>query len=283
MVGRKRTVSTRSSRRTAANGSNEGPDIYQQMLADAGVSAQGTSSPERPLKRRRPAPQLGDERDGIPSGGGKADESQGGSHVSEDEDEDADVEFQDVLLPKPTVQTMERDSDDEGDDEAEDDEELQFEDIDFASPLKDTKTEIQEPAQLELNLTAQQSATATKRAAERRKPITKEERERRVDVHRTHLLCLLSHVSRRNHWCNDAQVQDSLRPHLTDKAVNYLTPGSHLPQFGQAESLKNGLKLSGEVWKTKFEIRERGLRRALWAEDPEQLNDVSALDRLSTG
>ncbi|POR37283.1 DNA repair protein rhp41 [Tolypocladium paradoxum] len=279
MVGRKRTAPTRSSRRTAAGGSNEEPDIYQQMLAEAGVSAQDTGSPERPLKRRRPGSQREDERTEIPTSRGKADESRIGDLESEDADED--VEFQDVILPEPTVQTMERDSDDEGDDE-----ELEFEDVDFASPLKDTKTETREPAELELNLTAQQAATPTKRAGERRKPITKEERERRIDIHRAHLLCLLSHVTRRNHWCNDAKVQESLRPHLTDRAVNYLNPGSHLPQFGQAESLKNGLKLSAEVWKTKFEVRERGLRRALWAEDQEQLKDYetpgemdSCLDR----
>ncbi|PNY24673.1 DNA repair protein rhp41 [Tolypocladium capitatum] len=271
MVGRKRTIPTRSSRRTAAGGSNEEPDIYQQMLADAGVSAQDPSSPERPLKRRRPGPQREEEPAEVLTRRGKEDESPVGDRESEDDDDD--VEFQDVVLPEPTVQTMERDSDDDGDDEEDDDEELEFEDIDFTSPLKDTKTETQGPADLELNLTAQQSFTPTKRAGERRKPITKEERERRVDIHRTHLLCLLSHISRRNHWCNDVEAQGSLRRHLTDKAVNYLNPGSHLPQFGQAESLKNGLKLSAEVWKTKFEIRERGLRRALWAEDPKQLKD----------
>jgi xeroderma pigmentosum group C-complementing protein len=56
--------------------------------------------------------------------------------------------------------------------------------------------------------------------------------------------------------------------------VTYLNPGLHLSQFGRTESIKNGLKMVEGVWKTKFEVTERGLRRALWAEDPEQLQDV---------
>lgn len=271
MVGRKRTVPSRSSRRGPGSGSNGEPDIYQQMLADAGVSAPDQGSPGRPLKRRRQGPQhpVGD----SPAGQGVNNKRDSRLDVqgSEDEDDD-DIEFQDVLLPKPTVQTMDLQSDDESDE----DEDVQFEDIDFSAPLTFATTTAQSN-NLELNLTAHQSATSpSKRPGERRKPISKEERERRVDVHRTHLLCLLSHVARRNHWCNDATVQDHLRPHLTEKAVNYLTPGSHLPQFGQAESLKNGLGQAGDMWKSKFEITERGLRRALWAENAEQLQDVGA-------
>ncbi|OAQ93487.1 nitrilase [Purpureocillium lilacinum] len=165
---------------------------------------------------------------------------------------------------------MELDTDEEDEDE-DDEEENKFEDIDFAKPLNDTIPA--EPASLELNLTAHQATTSPGRGRERRKPITKEERERRIQVHQVHLLCLLCHISRRNRWCNDTKVQEALRPHLTAKTVNYLNPGANLSQFGQAESLKNGLKQAGSMWESKFEIRERGLRRALWAEDPAQLQD----------
>lgn len=272
MVGRKRAVSSRSSRRGTGSGQDAEPNIYQQMLSEAGVSAPDERSPERPLKRRRP----GSQQQVNPSSDGPSTQSQLKTQLDtppSDDDEDEDIEFQDVVLPAPTVQTMELESDDEDDE----DEDIQFEDVDFSAPLPDAPAE--KSSNLELNLTAHQSsASPSKRPGERRKPISKEERERRVDIHRTHLLCLLSHVARRNHWCNDARVQDSLRPHLTDKTVNYLTPGSHLPQFGQAESLKNGLRQAADVWKTKFEITERGLRRALWAEDAEQLQHVSIYD-----
>ncbi|XP_044719090.1 rad4 transglutaminase-like domain-containing protein [Hirsutella rhossiliensis] len=256
MVASKRTVTRRSTRRAGVGGSNDEPDIYRQMLAEAG------EKPQSPLDDKR---HLNQSETGEQEGG----------QAQEDEDEDEELEFQDVILPNPTVQTLERDSDEE---DSDDDEDLHFEDVDFVNWLNDTKGKAPEIAELELNLTAQQSSTTpTKRPGERRKPITKEEKDRRIAIHKTHLLCLLSHVARRNHWCNDHKVQESLRPHLTDKTVHYLNPESHLPQFGQAESLKNGLKQAADVWKSKFEIKERGLRRALWAEDVEQLKDYEPL------
>ncbi|KAI5464802.1 hypothetical protein BGZ63DRAFT_349967 [Mariannaea sp. PMI_226] len=287
MVGRKRTATRASSRRSTAGATATGGEIYQDMLTEAGVNAPDLTSPERPLKRRR----AGQGRIETPQDRVLVDETQVPSPkpkpdvqpVPEEDDEEDDVEFEDVVIPEPTVQTMELESDEEEDEEEED---LVFEDIDFGALPSDRPT-ADEPKELELNLSAQKASTAqAKKIAERRKPLSKEEREQRADTHKAHLLCLLSHVARRNHWCNDARVQDYLRPYLADKMVTYLNPGLNLSQFGRTESIKNGLKQVEGIWKSKFEITERGLRRALWAEDPEQLKDYeppndmeSCLDR----
>ncbi|KAG5965027.1 hypothetical protein E4U57_004639 [Claviceps arundinis] len=284
MVGRKRNVSTRGSRRiaSAAKGSSQ-PNVYAQMLAEAHVSATEESSPARPLKRRRPNAERDVGRQIKSSPDQKRPKLEG---PGSDEDSEEDMEFEDVLLPTPTVQTMEADDDDDDDDEDDDagydDEENgvgaseHFQNIDFTAPLPESTKSSEESSHLQLNLTAQKAAQTTatssaKRTGERRKPLSKAERENRVQVHQAHLVCLLAHVARRNHWCNDGRVQDALRSHLSDKASKYLTPSSRLTQFGQAESLKNGLKQSIDLWKTKFIVTERGLRRALWAEDVEQL------------
>ncbi|CAG1976706.1 unnamed protein product [Fusarium graminearum] len=275
MVGRKRPATRSSTRRGAAAAAAvpTGGEIYQDMLAEAGVNPRIPSSPERPLKRRRATPkkpvaQAVKDPEPVPEDPEPSKAPQA-AEEDDDEDEDEDIEFQDVILPQPTMQTMELESEDESDEE-----EIMFEDVDFTAPLQDLGSKPEAPQALELNLTAQQSSTAqAKKTVERRKPITKEERKIRIDVHKAHILCLLAQAARRNHWCNDGRVQDYLRPHLTDKTVTYLTPGSHLPQFGRTESLKTGLKKAEEVWKTKYEVTERGLRRSLWAEDPEQLND----------
>ncbi|KAM0202420.1 hypothetical protein ACHAPI_001611 [Fusarium lateritium] len=274
MVGRKRPATRSSTRRGAAAAVPTGGEIYQDMLAEAGVNPR-LPSPERPLKRRRAGPGKAISDTSSPAKPApKQTQPTQPPHPEpaeeDDEDEDEDIEFQDVVLPQPTLQTMELESDDDDEDE-----DIMFEDVDFTASLQDINSKSEEPKSLELNLTAHQSSTSQgKRAAERRKPITREERKIRTDIHKAHLLCLLSHAARRNHWCNDGKVQDYLQPHLTDKTVNYLTPGAHLPQFGQTESLKTGLKQAENVWATKYEISERGLRRALWAEDPEQLQDV---------
>jgi len=177
-------------------------------------------------------------------------------------------------LPAPTIQTLDRDSDEDD----EEDEDIQFEDVDFEAWLRGDEAAGAAPEpetkELELNLSAQQAAQSSEKSTpNRRKPITREEKDRRVQIHQIHLLCLLSHVARRNHWCNDPKVQDYLRPHLTDKTITYLTPGMNLSQFGQSNSLKTGLEQANAMWRAKFEITARGLRRALWAESSEQLQD----------
>ncbi|KAK2732757.1 DNA repair protein [Colletotrichum kahawae] len=251
MAGRKRTRASQS--QPTASGL---PDVYQEMLLEAGA---GTGSPtsahsEPPLKKlKRP--------------GEKAARVDPPKAPKPDEDEDdEDIEFEDVALPPPTVQTMERDLDEE---ESEDD--IEFEDVDFGAVHPDAEI-TEEPKKLTLNLSAHAPMTpTTKKGADRRKPITKEERERRITVHQAHLLCLMLHCALRNRWCDDGEVQQSLRSLLTKKIVNYLNPSPDLPQFGRTQSLKTGLEQAGSIFKAKFHITERGLRRALWAEDPEHI------------
>lgn len=299
MVGTKRRsnrISGKGSSNAPPAASRGGPSIYLDMLAEAGVEGFGsreniTAADERPIKRRRPGertqptssePEAKNQHDVN----GKA--AAGAAQEETSDHDDDDAEFLDVPLPPAQVQTMEKDSDDDSDDDDEDDD-LIFEDVNLNGALERNKdigasSSSTDPKELELNLTAQKAAiTPSKRnAADRRKPITREERERRLDVHKMHLLCLVSHAARRNHWCNDALVQDALRPHLTAKTADYLTPEGHLPQFGQAESLRTGLKQAADMWRTKFEVTERGLRRARWAEDTEELARYQLPDMLET-
>ncbi|KAJ0287666.1 hypothetical protein CBS470a_005271 [Colletotrichum nupharicola] len=252
MAGRKRTRASRSQPATPGL-----PNVYQEMLLEAGAGT-GPSTPapsEPPLKKlKRPGEKTA--RVDPP----KAPEP------DEDED-DEDIEFEDVALPPPIFQTMERDSDEE---ESEDD--IEFEDVDLGAVHPDVEV-TEEPKKLTLNLSAHTPTTpAAKKGADRRKPISKEERERRITVHRTHLLCLMLHCALRNRWCDDGEVQKSMRSLLTKKIVNYLNPSSDLPQFGQTQSLKTGLEQAGSIFKAKFHITEKGLRRALWAEDPEHIS-----------
>ncbi|KAK0383855.1 hypothetical protein NLU13_9766 [Sarocladium strictum] len=266
MVARRRSVRASASRRGRDNAV---PEFLQEMLDEAGVGA-GTEEPERPLKRRRRNDRtaVGKASEKAPPETDKVQEADG--HDEGDDGDDEDIAFEDVPLPPATVQTMELDSDEDSDDE---DGGVAFDDFLFTSPLKESSIPTtQGPQDLELNLTAEKAAsTPSKRSAERRKALSKEDRDRRACVHQAHLVCLLAHVSRRNRWCNDGQVQDTLRSHLTEKMVRYLNPGTNLSQFGRTESLKTGVQQAGSMWKTKFDITESGLRRALWAEDPEDL------------
>ncbi|KAK7705828.1 hypothetical protein SLS64_007776 [Diaporthe eres] len=275
---------TRSTRSSANQGDGQAivPGVYRQMLRESGALPNRMTSDdaERPLKRRRTGRQTAPES--PPSQDHKADrpiKSVVEEHESEDDDDDEGIEFEDVDIPKPTVQTTYRESSDE-----ESEEDTQFEDVDFSSVFANNdQAPDQQEKTLELNLTAAKEALApSRRPADRKKPITKEEKEQRVEIHKAHILCLLAHVEKRNHWCNDPVVQENLRPLLTAKIVHWLNPEPHLTQFGRTESLKKGLQMIMEKFQQRFTISEIGLRRALWAEDEKQLENCGLPDEIDT-
>ncbi|KAI1106586.1 Rad4-domain-containing protein [Jackrogersella minutella] len=281
MAGKKRTASkndatnattSRSSRLTRSSAARSNvPEIYQQMLVEADVKPKATSS-EPPLKRRRPG-QRTERSPRKPDPPATTSKTQALQDEDEDEDE---VQFEDVPLPSATLQKIYRDSDEEAEDA-----DIQFEDVDFSFPHLNLDTTEDDNRDLELNFSARATASPRK-GVDRRKPISKEEKNRRIEIHKMHLLCLLAHVSRRNRWCNDDTVQDTLRPLLNKKMVTYLNPGTHLSQFGRANSLKEGLQNVGTMYKTKYQITERGIRRALWAENEEHLQSYKLPDDAET-
>jgi xeroderma pigmentosum group C-complementing protein len=239
------------------------PDVYRDMLAEALPMQSGV--PERPLKRRRTGRR---DEPGPSSNAAKADEER-----NDQEDED-DLEFEDVLdrshnedsdAPPKLQQTAYRDSDD--DDSVSD---FDWEAIDF-----DAKP--QEPSgDLELTLT-KRPAPQRKSTAIRRKMVTKEQKALRLQIHKMHVLCLLAYVDKRNDWCSDSEVQSSLKPLLTKKMLTFLRPREDLSQFGRADSLKRGLDDVAKLWRTKFSITARGMRRSLWADDEKDLHNVSVI------
>ncbi|KAK4164566.1 hypothetical protein QBC43DRAFT_237134, partial [Cladorrhinum sp. PSN259] len=271
MVGKKRSASSanditprRSTRAsTRSQSKNEAiPDVYREMLVDAKKKADIS---EPPLKRKRP----GEKPPSIIK-----------KPITDDDndDEDADLEFEDVAVPEPTIQTMVRDTDDEDDDD-----EMEFEDVSISTKTAPSAsaTPAQQPKSLTLNLSALMAAKGPQNG-NRRKPATREDKERRVEIHKAHLVCLLAHVELRNQWCNDPDVQDILEPLLSKKIIGFLRPKSSLNQFSKTESFKRGISETKEMFKTKFSIAERGLRRALWAENEEQLKQYKLPDDYET-
>ena len=318
MAGPKRDRRARASgwvNRSAAAREHPVPEIVRGMLAEATVESEtiAASSAKSPNPQRRKPPGVNkrknsvvelEESDGsLPSKpeakrrkttqeplnllGVDAKEGRGKQDGGKDEaakvtagsgnDQDDDIEFEDVTIPPPAarVQTTEIESDDEDEED-----EIQFEDVDV-SPTFDVSKVAPEPSEirLELNLSKHVQETVTqRRTMERRRIINREERTHRVEVHKVHILCLLSHVAQRNRWCNNGQVKKILRQGglLTDKMVRYLNPGLNLSQFGRSESLKNGIKMVMDMFHAKFRITERGMRRALWAEEPAYLDSVGS-------
>jgi xeroderma pigmentosum group C-complementing protein len=223
------------------------------------------------LKRRRTDP-----RNAPPVAEGPAKFSD-----PDDQDEEDEAEFEDVLgaqhqddsevsqfeAPSKAQQTAYRDSDDESDES-----DHEWEGVDF-----DTLPPDNEPSgDLELTLKSR-TIPQRQKVTPRRKAVSKAEKVLRLEAHKMHVLCLLAHLDRRNEWCNDEDVKRSLKPLLDKKMLTFLKPKSDLSQFGRAESLKRGLEQVSVMWRTKFNIVLRGSRRALWADDEKDVQDVRSL------
>jgi xeroderma pigmentosum group C-complementing protein len=251
----------------ASSSRNTVPEVYQQMLAEALPTP--SSALERPLKRRRT---------GRPNAPAVADPT---AQSSATNNEDEEAEFEDVLRApyqddseasefethSKAQQTVYRDSDDESDES-----DHEWEGVDF-----DTLPQDSEPSG-DLELTLKPRATPQRqKITPRRRVVSKAEKVLRLEAHKMHVLCLLAHLERRNEWCNDGEVKKYLKPLLDKKILTFLKPRSDLSQFGQAESLKRGLEQVSVMWRTKFSITARGMRRALWADDEKDVQNVRNL------
>lgn len=273
MTGKK--PGTRGKAKGAAKASSSAvPDVYRDMLADA-LHIQA-DVPDRPLKRRR----TGRRNEPISTArAGKAVDL-----MQSDGEDDDDLEFEDVLAqdathhsdnevsdsPPKLQQTAYRESDE---DSASD---FDWDNIDF-----DAKPHEEASGDLELTLT-KRPTTQPKNTAARRRVVTKEEKALRLQIHKLHILCLLAYVDKRNDWCSDSDAQNSLKPLVSKKMLTFLNPREDLSQFGRTDSLKRGLDDVAKMWRTKFSITARGIQRALWADDENDLQNVSFLALLST-
>ena len=159
-----------ASRRTRTSGvpTSAIPDVYEEMLLEA-VSSSSQAVEESPRVKRRRVGERSSHQIGESSSCGKS------NPVSDDlerNDESGPTSREEVGLK---------------------DEEL--------------GESTDEPAELNLVLGGNDSGFVKKKAPQKRKLVTAAEREMRIEIHKMHLLCLLAHVGRRNHWCNDPEVQ----------------------------------------------------------------------------
>jgi xeroderma pigmentosum group C-complementing protein len=65
-----------------------------------------------------------------------------------------------------------------------------------------------------------------------------------------------------------------LKPLLSERITSYLNPESSLSQFGQSRSFMEGLEQANKLWKVKYKVTSRGLKRPMWIENDDALNRV---------
>ena len=175
--------------------SQDVPDVYQQMLADAASSSPSMfSSENRPLKKRRVGSHF------VNTENAEASATSCATPPVEDVSKnDASRVGTESPIMRPAIYKSLDDSDDS------DGSDMDWEDVELV-PYGELSSPKDEPQNLDLVLGGNDDETKQTRS-QRRKAITGAERNTRLEIHKMHVMSLLAHVHLRNYWCNDEIVQ----------------------------------------------------------------------------
>ncbi|KAL2827226.1 hypothetical protein BDW59DRAFT_144426 [Aspergillus cavernicola] len=245
---------SRRTRRDDDDNDDEIPKVYRDMLAEAEARETESSDGNRPKKRLKPS-------------GYRATVAQ--AHVAEETTQDG-VETRGNTAKNPQIVYN-------SPSESEDESDMEWEEVDIqqqpalSGPTGSVPTADDTPLQLTLG-----QQDDRKRRVIRRKPVTAAERKIRLDVHKTHLLCLLCHVQRRNLWCNDEEVQGFIKKMLPRQIISQLNPSVDKPQHTRSAMFLEGLNKAGDIFSRKFTVTKPGLRRPHWAPDSDSLRRKTA-------
>ncbi|KAL4797617.1 hypothetical protein BDV19DRAFT_358391 [Aspergillus venezuelensis] len=232
-------------RRSRRGDKDEIPEVYKEMLAEADARENEPSSSSRPAKRFKPA-------------GYRATAAQALSPAQDPNPQDPiDVDEHAVKQPQ-TVYNSPSESEES---------DMEWEEVDLQQPAVPAASSVtDEPLQITLG-----QQEGQKRRVVRRKPVTAAEKKLRLDIHKTHLLCLLCHVQRRNLWCNDEDVQGHVKKMLSKHIRSQLNPPEERSQHIRSAMFLDGLNQAGDVFSRRFKVTNPGLRRPHWALDSDSL------------
>ncbi|PYH49886.1 putative DNA repair protein Rad4 [Aspergillus saccharolyticus JOP 1030-1] len=228
---------------TAPTGDQQIPQVYREMLAEAEARDPQAPDNDRIPKRRKLA---------------------GRNHVSSTQ-----IDHQKTSAPiennEPTgrqVQTVY-----DSPTSSSEDDDMEWEDVDLQPAVSEA---LSDDSTIQITLDQPQESSRHKRIS-KRQPITAAEKRLRLEVHKTHLLCLLRHVQIRNRWCNDDELQDALKKMIPKQVKSLLNPPESKPEHERSTTFMNGLNQVSDAFSKRFKITKPGLKRANWAQGPDAL------------
>lgn len=191
-AGVRKSASKRSGGTTAQDAI---PHVYQEMLADAVSSSPSRLSEDgRTVKRRRVGGRVVKQ--------GADDETLHHSDHASTFAGDTDAGDSVTSTGAALQQTMYNDSDDSADSDM-DWEEVELKGGNTAHAFNNSANN---EGPMELTLGGSRNEHRA-RGLPKRKPVTAAEKKIRLEVHKMHILSLLAHIHKRNHWCNDQAVR----------------------------------------------------------------------------
>lgn len=241
---------SRQSRRRVQQEDDEIPEVYRGMLAEAEAREPSRPENDRPIKRRK----LG-ELKAIPV------ESHPG-------------EGQTIRPPSELNENVDRQLQTAYDSAATDESDMEWEEVEIQQAPSDVfqTAQVSKEGDETLQITLDPQNDKGKKMVSRRRPvISAVEKKLRLDVHKVHLLCLLSHVQLRNLYCNDEEVQAFLKRMLSRHIIALLNPAEGKPQFTRSTTFIDGLNQASDVFLRRFKITKPGMKRPHWANGADAL------------
>ena len=170
------------------------PDVYREMLADASSSTPTKFDEEKkPVKRRR-------------VGGRVVKQELNESALSQSSQVSSDANNTDYERSKPKPQAVNCQTSYAGSEDSADSD-VDWEEVDLKDASEENLLDDDGSEDHELNLVlGAKDHDGGRPSAPRRKPASAAEKKLRLEIHKMHLLSLLVHVHRRNHWCNDEET-----------------------------------------------------------------------------
>ncbi|KAG4305255.1 hypothetical protein PORY_001425 [Pneumocystis oryctolagi] len=103
-----------------------------------------------------------------------------------------------------------------------------------------------------------------KNSKTKRRGITKNDRKFRLEIHKLHLLCLISHASLRNCFSRDKRIHAKLKLILPNEIQQLFNPNKHISDYRKSKMFMSALRASVSIWKRRFKKNKYGLSKSLW-------------------
>lgn len=216
---------------------------------------------DRPLKKRKSRRKDGDERSGSET---PAESSDRWEHT-EDQIEQDKEQLKDTLAEK-----VEAEDGSDLDESEDDDEDIDWEQVDIENretPDIPGVGDTEEPSNAgdeTLTVTLNPQTPPKSKQSAKLRPLSKQEQQERLIIHKIHLICLLFHVHLRNLWCNDKAVINTLRHVFSPIVEKELHPPDHLSDTLKTRKFLDGLRHAAAFWKKQFRVTSGGLRMVSW-------------------
>ena len=246
---------TRKGGRRRKQDEDEVPKVFQEMLVEAAMSSQNEEHVKtRPVKRRRLSPQLSNAPPPLPA-----------------QDAEANVPISPLTSSASSPRPQQIVYEDFG--SSEDGSDVEFEDVTLENNSEDEDHPEQKPLQLDLS-----TRTPPQSITQRRKPVSKAERDYRLNVHKAHLLLLLLNLQQRRAWCENEDIQAILKPLIPSKLRNMLHVSEDKPAYQRMYAFNKALEEICAIWRDEYEITGPGMRRAYWKEETNAMQAADEFD-----